>query len=176
MARLNRLRALATLLAAAALSLPAWAQEGALPSQLTDHWKTSKKYVIALAEQMPAEDYNFKPNPDEMSFGQQMAHIAGANSYFFATLTGQKDPIPKPTEFDKANVLKLLNTSYDFIIASLDKLDHEKMHQSFDAPGGGGKMTGMELYMLAIDHTAHHRGQCIVYLRMKGIKPASYEF
>ena len=174
MVRSNSFRLTTVLFAGAALALPAMAQEGGLPSQLTDHWKTSKKYVIALAEQMPAEDYTFKPNPDEMSFGQQMAHIAGANSYFFATLTGEKDPIPKPTQFDKANVLKLLNTSYDFVIASLDKLDHERMHQTFDTQAG--KLTGMELYMLAVDHTAHHRGQCIVYLRMKGIKPTAYQF
>ena len=163
------------LFAGAALVVPALAQEGGLPPQLVDHWKTSKKYVIALAEQMPAEDYSFKPNPEEMSFGQQMAHIAGANSFFFATLSGQKDPIPKPTEFDKANVLKLLNTSYDFVIETLGKLDHERMHQTFDSPAGG-KITGMELYFLAVDHTAHHRGQCIVYLRMKGIKPTAYQF
>ena len=159
----------------AALVLPALAQEGGLPSQLTDHWKTSRKYLIALAEQMPAEGYTFKPSPEEMSFGEQMAHIAGANTFFFARLTGQKDPIPKPTQFDKASVLKLLNTSYDFVLASLDKLDHERLHQTFDSPAGG-KMTGMELYMLAVDHTAHHRGQCIVYLRAKGIKPTDYQF
>ena len=47
--------------------------------------------MLALAEQMPAADYSFKPNPAEMSFGEQMAHIAGSNSYFFATLSGQKD-------------------------------------------------------------------------------------
>jgi uncharacterized damage-inducible protein DinB len=174
MVRSETSRLTTVLIAGAALALPALAQEGGLPPQLTDHWKTSKKYVIALAEQMPAEDYTFKPNPSEMSFGQQMAHIAGANSFFFATLTGQKDPIPKPTEFDKANVLKLLNTSYDFVIASLEKLDHERMLQTFDSPAG--KMTGMELFLLAVDHTAHHRGQCIVYLRMKGIKPTDYQF
>jgi uncharacterized damage-inducible protein DinB len=174
MVRSKTSRLTTVLIAGAALALPALAQEGGLPPQLTDHWKTSKKYVIALAEQMPAEDYTFKPNPSEMSFGQQMAHIAGANSFFFATLTGQKDPIPKPTEFDKANVLKLLNTSYDFVIASLEKLDHERMLQTFDSPAG--KMTGMELFLLAVDHTAHHRGQCIVYLRMKGIKPTDYQF
>jgi uncharacterized damage-inducible protein DinB len=168
-------RLVTTLVMGAALALPALPQEGGLPSQLTDHWKTSRKYVIALAEQMPAEGYAFKPNPEEMSFGEQMAHIAGANSYFFATLTGQKDPIPKPTQFDKASVLKLLNTSYDFVIASLEKLDHERLHETFDSPAGG-KMTGMELYLLALDHTAHHRGQCIVYLRAKGIKPADYQF
>ena len=86
-------RWMTTLLVGAALVLPVLAQEGGIPPVLVDHWKTSKKYVLALAEQMPAADYTFKPNPAEMSFGEQMAHIAGANSSFFATLSGQKDQI-----------------------------------------------------------------------------------
>jgi uncharacterized damage-inducible protein DinB len=162
------------LLLSAALVIPALADEAAVPSALADHWKTSKKYVLALAEQMPAEDYGFKPNADEMSFGQQMAHIAGANSFFFATLSGQKDPIPKPTKFDKASVLQMLNESYDFCIAALTGLKHERLLQTFDTPVG--KISGLELLMLATDHTAHHRGQCIVYLRAKNIKPAAYQF
>ena len=158
----------------AALVLPALAQDAGVTGVLVGHWKTSKKYVLALAEQMPAADYSFKPNPDEMSFGEQMAHIAGANSFFFATLSGQKDPIGKPKDFDKVSVLKLLNTSYDFVISALENLELERLHETFDSPAG--KMTGMELLLLATDHTAHHRGQCIVYLRAKNIKPVDYQF
>lgn len=169
-------RSITGLLLGAALVLPALAQaqEGGIPPAFVDHWKTSKKYVLALAEQMPAADYSFKPNPDEMSFGQQMAHIAGANSFFFSTLSGQKDPIAKPTNFDKATVIKMLNDSYDFCISSLATLKHDRMMETFDTPAG--KMTGFELMLLATDHTAHHRGQCIVYLRLKNIKPAQYQF
>ena len=164
-----------TLLLGAALVLPALAQDaGTVPSVLVDHWKTSKKYVIALAEQMPAEDYGFKPNPAEMSFGEQMAHIAGTNSYFFATLSGQKDPLGKPANFEKATVIKMLNDSYDFVISALGTINHDTMMKTFD--GEGGKMTGMEMMLLAVDHTAHHRGQCIVYLRAKNIKPTDYQF
>jgi len=160
------------LLAGAIFAGPVLAQD--INGIFVDHWKTSKKYMLALAEQMPAGDYGFKPNPAEMSFGQQMAHIAGANSFFFATISGQKDPIAKPTQFDKASVLKMLNTSYDFVIATLENLKPEQLHATYDSPDG--KMTGVELLLLATDHTAHHRGQCIVYLRAKGIKPANYEF
>src|ERR1019366_8254098 len=112
-------RWMTTLLLGAALVLPVLAQEGGMPPQLGDHWKTSKKYVLALAEQMPAADYSFKPNPAEMSFGEQMAHIAGSNSYFFATLSGQKDPLGKLANFEKATVIKMLNDSYDFVIATM---------------------------------------------------------
>jgi uncharacterized damage-inducible protein DinB len=167
-------RLMTTLLVGAALVAPILAEDAPIPTVIVDHWKTSKKYVIALAEQMPAEDYGFKPNPEEMSFGQQMAHIAGSNTYFFATLSGQKDPLAKPTKFDKATVLKMLNDSYDFSIAALTGMKHDRMMQTFD--GEGGKMTGMEMLLLAIDHTAHHRGQCIVYLRAKNIKPTEYQF
>jgi uncharacterized damage-inducible protein DinB len=37
-------------------------------------------------------------------------------------------------------------------------------------------MSGHEVLMLAWDHTTHHRGQLIVYLRLKGIKPTDYKF
>jgi len=40
----------------------------------------------------------------------------------------------------------------------------------------GGKMTGLEGVLLAMDHTAHHRGQCIVYLRVRNIAPPQYQF
>jgi len=167
-------RSLTTLLLGAALVLPVFTQEAGMPPQLVDHWKTSKKYVLALAEQMPAADYSFKPNPAEMSFGEQMAHIAGSNSYFFATLSGQKDPLGKPANFEKATVIKMLNDSYDFVISAMGTIKHDTMMKTFD--GEGGKMTGMEMMLLAIDHTAHHRGQCIVYLRAKNIKPTDYQF
>jgi uncharacterized damage-inducible protein DinB len=37
-------------------------------------------------------------------------------------------------------------------------------------------MTALEAVILAFDHVEHHRGQCIVYLRVKGIKPVDYRF
>ena len=162
------------LLLGAALVWPALAQDGGLPSEIVDHWKTSKKYMLALADQMPAADYSFKPTPAEMSFGQQMAHIAGANAMFFAALSGQKNPIAKPANFEKATVVKMLNDSYDFAISALSGLSPDRLHQTIDSPEG--KMTGVELLLLATDHTAHHRGQCIVYLRLKNIKPTDYQF
>jgi hypothetical protein len=51
-------RWLLSFVAGAALAAPALAHEG-VPQKLIDHWKTSKKYVLALAEQMPVGDYGF---------------------------------------------------------------------------------------------------------------------
>jgi uncharacterized damage-inducible protein DinB len=38
------------------------------------------------------------------------------------------------------------------------------------------KMTGFEWLWAYFTHTAHHRGQAEVYLRIKGIQPPDYVF
>jgi uncharacterized damage-inducible protein DinB len=153
---------------------PILAQENPLLSKLAAHWATSKQFTIAVADQMPAGDYSFKPNPAEMSFGEQMAHIATANAYFFSVLTGEKSPIGKPADYQKATVEKLLNDSFDYCAAMFPKLTDEQLHKTYDTPDG--KMTGIEVILFSMDHTAHHRGQTEVYLRVKNIKPTDYQF
>jgi uncharacterized damage-inducible protein DinB len=37
-------------------------------------------------------------------------------------------------------------------------------------------LTGVEWLWSYFTHTAHHRGQAEVYLRLKGIKPPAYTF
>jgi hypothetical protein len=66
------------LLALFVLAIPAAAQT---PQKdvLLKHWKTSGEFTLAVANAMPAESYTFRPTPEEMSFGQLMAHIAGAD-------------------------------------------------------------------------------------------------
>ncbi|MGA2183129.1 MAG: DinB family protein [Bryobacteraceae bacterium] len=138
------------------------------------HWKTAGDYTVAIAEQMPAESYSFKPVPEQMSFAEQLVHIVGANNYFFSMLTGDKAPQEKPASLDKDNVVKFVRASFDWASAELAKVTDEQMHKTY--PMEGQQMSGHEVLMLAWDHTTHHRGQLIVYLRLKGIKPTDYKF
>ncbi len=156
--------------------VPAFAvdsSETSLRDKLAGHWKTSKEYTLAIAEQMPAESYSFKPNADEMTFGEQMGHIAGANMYFMAIIKGEK-PGEESKDFAKAAVIKRLNESFDAFAAGMSSLTAEQLKKSYKTPDG--TMSGLEAIQFAMDHTTHHRGQCIVYLRVKGIKPADYRF
>jgi hypothetical protein len=52
-------------------------------AEFVSAWKISKQFPLDVANAMPGELYNFKPNPEEMTFGEQMAHIAGANVFRF---------------------------------------------------------------------------------------------
>ena len=144
------------------LTVPALAADNIVP-KLLQHWKTSKAYTIAIAQQMPEADYSFKPHPDQMTFKEQLLHIAGMNEYFMSKIAGAKPPLKKPMTLDKASVIQALNDSFDYVIKTIGGLTHDQSDQN------------IETLLLAMDHTTHHRGQCVVYLRARGIKPAEYQ-
>jgi len=81
-------------------------------AEFVHDWQISKQFTIDVGDAMPAEFYSFKPNPDEMTFGEQMLHIAVSNVYRFQQLTGMQPPFPvdpnKPLNPKKANVMKVL--------------------------------------------------------------------
>src|SRR5215467_43790 len=57
------------------------------------HWQISKEFTLAVAEAMPAESYNFKPNPQEMSFGEMMFWLAKSNASELSQVSGGGSPV-----------------------------------------------------------------------------------
>jgi len=189
-APMRSVRLLSVLLSVAVLSLAA-ADAAAQTSKVNavldipefvHDWQISKQFTIEVAQAMPAESYNFKPNADEMTFGEQMIHIAGSNVYRFNEITGIKPPFPldadKPLPSDKENVLKLLDQSFDYVIGALPKITPEQLQRTWHIPSWKGRNDpdGRTMILNMFVHTAHHRAQCEVYLRAKGIKPPDYTF
>jgi uncharacterized damage-inducible protein DinB len=145
-------------------------------------WQISKQFTLDVADAMPTEFYSFKPNPEEMSFGEQMIHIAGANVFRFNQITGIKPPFvfdpAKPPASDKQNVLKLLEQSFDYVLDVLPKITPEQLQRTWHIPSWKGRNDpdGRAMVLNMFVHTAHHRAQCEVYLRAKGVKPPDYTF
>ena len=172
-----------TMLAAVlALGAPVFAADE--HAMFAKHWQTAKEFTLAVADAMPAADYNFKPNDEEMSFGKVMAHIALANNAAFATVSGLKAPAPPEKimaaykdpkgVFDKEATVQFLRDSFDFCTKALDDINEEKL-EAMTGPEGH-QMSGRERLWAYFTHTAHHRGQAEVYLRVKNVKPPSYRF
>ena len=165
------------------LALPALAQT-TIPESLVKHWKVSGEFTIAVAKAMPAASYDFRPNPDEMSFGHVIAHIAAANAGACAIASGLQRPAPpagladllrdEKSNVDRDTAIGYLTTTFDFCNKAVDSMTPAKL----DAVVGPAnrKMTGFEWLWSYFTHTAHHRGQAEVYLRVKGIKPPDYVF
>jgi len=155
--------------------MPLQAADNPAVKKLVDHWNKSKDYMIELANQMPADQYNSRPNEAEMTFGEQMVHISDAILFF------TKAWAPKPTAMydqkktDKETAIADLKGAFDAGAAVLATLNDADLNTKI-LDSGEGRMTALEVVFLMFDHTEHHRGQAIVYLRYKGIKPVDYRF
>ena len=57
-------------------------------------WQISKQFTLDVANAMPADSYTYRPNPEEMTFGEQIIHIAVANAIRFNQITAIKTPFP----------------------------------------------------------------------------------
>jgi hypothetical protein len=166
-----------------AFAVPVLAQT-TIKETLVKHWKVTTDFTIAVANAMPKEGYNFKPVPEELSFGQLMIQIGSANINACALASGMERPaVPEKLtaaykdekiDVDKESAVSFLTDTFAFCNKAVAAVTPEKL----DAMVGTGtrKMTGFEWLWSYFTHTAHHRGQAEVYLRIKGIKPPTYTF
>ena len=139
------------------------------------HWEVERGYTLAVAEAMPAEHYAFKPTPVQRSFGEQLIHLAGANTGYFSAF-GLATLPERPDASDKDTVQKYITTSWNYTTAVLKKLTEKDLLRNDLGAPRFKPHTGTDLCLRAYTHTAHHRGQVIVYLRIKGVTPPTWAF
>jgi uncharacterized damage-inducible protein DinB len=170
-----------TILTLLALAVPALSQT-TVKEALVKHWKITGEFTLAVAKAMPAEGYSFKPDKDEMSFGQLMTHIGAADIGTCAVVSGLQRPEEgtkiaawrkdQKLDVDRDTAIEYLTMVFNFCGKAVDSMTAEKL----DAKIGTNTLTGFERLWSYFTHTAHHRGQAEVYLRVKGIKPPDYVF
>jgi uncharacterized damage-inducible protein DinB len=142
-------------------------------SDYSQHLSALGKLSVAVAEAMPPGQYDFRPDPGSMTFGELMSHVAATNYQFCAGLNDVQAPnTPSPT--DKDGIVKFLSSSFDYCSTLIPNLTDEQVSKAHDSPDG--RMPGREVLLALYVHVAHHRGQAEVYLRDKGITPPSYRF
>lgn len=145
-----------------------------LINDLAVKWKNAKAYTLQMANMMPEENYGFKPVPEEMSFGQQLLHIADNINWLSSSyLYGNKPPDNSDTSsLNKQAVISRVSAAYDSAYAAQLRLTDAQLNETVDF--FAGPKTRRQILILLHDHQTHHVGQIIVYLRLKGIKPPDY--
>lgn len=155
------------------------AQSASFPLQFRDsflrHWQVERGYTLAVAKAMPSEHYEFKPNPVQRSFGEQLTHLCAANLAYFSAFG--LVPMPeRPGGSDKESTEKYVALSWDYTTQVLKKLSEKDLLRNDLGAPRFKPHSGTDLCLRAYTHTAHHRGQAIVYLRIKGITPPAWAF
>lgn len=145
-----------------------------LQVQLARKWTNSKVYTLKMATLMPEESYDFKASPEEMTFREQLLHLADnmiwlSSAYLFTEAPPKRETTIK---LSKAEVLKVLAAAYDLGLEAHTKINNSQLDE--EVKFFAGPMTRRQILILMHDHQTHHIGQVIVYLRLKGIKPPKY--
>jgi uncharacterized damage-inducible protein DinB len=180
---MNRRQALMGIAAAAAVT-PLTLQADEV-TNWTAWWERSKKYTMAIADAMPAADYNFAPfgagaadgvrsGDGARTFGQLMQHIGQAEGFYLGRF-GKGGPAPAAPNGDtsKDATIKYLNAVLDWSVGVVRQLTPADLTNPVTA-GRGNPMSGLDALLNAMVHTAHTRGYSDMYLRNKGVKPPTY--
>jgi uncharacterized damage-inducible protein DinB len=165
------------------LARPANAQQATLLSvnDFVRDWQISKRFTLAVAQAMPAASYDFKATPEEMTFGEQMMHLSSSLFAMFNRISGEKPVYTVPPKtVTKEVALDWIDKSFDYVISVVPKLTDKQLDASpfpvnfVGRPGPN--INGRDMMMNMFIHVAHHRAQCEVYLRLKGVTPPIYTF
>ena len=86
------------------------------------HLTTSRDFTLKVADQMPEADYGFKLTPPQMSFAEQMTHLASDQAGLLAPFSSEKPKPSKPASMSKKDVIAFVRQSFDESIATVSKL------------------------------------------------------
>ena len=172
---------LAALCAVALCGATASAQSapGANPisSGVRTAWEGAKRNLTRSAELMPESDYGFRPIDTVRTFGQILAHVAGANYVFCSAAKGEKSPHAEAafekTATTRAQIIKALSDSIAYCDGAYAALDDRRAAETVELPFGMGKGARALPLMLNTGHHQEHYGNLVTYFRVKGLVPPS---
>ena len=177
---MNRVRYLNTLLLLFSSFLsPIFAQQDMFIHDYLERLENSRRYLILVAKEMPEDEYSFKATPESLTFAENLMHIAWAMDWHSQSLLGGRQPRDWETDTElkvfsktKEEMLAAVNKTFDETITLIKQFEVSKLEAKLDY--FGLTRTKRQILLLLADHISHHRGQMLVYMRLKGHTPPRY--
>lgn len=168
---MRMLRIIATAVFAYSVSLSA--QTNPISDAVRSGWNTAKRNMLGSAKVMPEAKYSFKPVDSVRTYGQILAHVAGANYAICAGAKGEKTPY-REDDFEKtattaAAIAKALQDSIAYCDGAYSALTDASAAQI----PPGGKQARVAFLIGNTSHNNEHYGNLVTYLRINGLVPPS---
>ncbi len=181
----NRNRLAGLVLGLGMAVLPVVAQEAAkkeppkpplTPTQaVLEQWNDIGRRLVAMAEDFPEDKYEFKPNPEQRSFREQLLHAADSNYFFTNPATGQKTPTAEDWSKDKlktkAEVEAYVKKSFADGAAAIKAKGDAGLNSLIVDPFANRKVRVIDSAYGLMEHSGEHYGQLVVYYRVNGMVP-----
>jgi hypothetical protein len=135
--------------------------------------------IMKSAELMPADKYDYRPTPAQLSFGLLMSHIAQTNFFLCSMLTSTQSPVA-PERLgqigklaDRATIVPLLKQSFAYCGDALGALSDTSLADEAILFGrSSGQSRASALVTIATDWSDHY-STTAAYLRLNGLLPPS---
>jgi len=161
-------------------ALPAIAQtahDNPVTSVLTSAWNGAKRNIHDSATEMPEDGYAFKPVDTVRTFGQILAHVAGANYEYCSAARGEKSPYSEDhfekTATTKAAIVKALDDSLAYCDQAFATATDARLGEMVSGAFGGGSTPRAAALVGNTTHLNEHYGNLVTYFRIKGMVPPS---
>ncbi len=155
------------------LSLALFGQDNFM-EEFRQKWQNASEYTVELAKLMPSEYFDYTPVEEVKPFSNQLLHMT-RNMIWLSTSYISDKHFEQKTELEnpgKEEIIRLLEESFSFTLKAIEEFSSDQLEEKVEF--FAGPMSKRQILILMNDHLTHHRGQLIVYLRMKGIKPPAY--
>nr|WP_299388556.1 DinB family protein [Allomuricauda sp.] len=146
-----------------------------LRKDLISAWHRSETMTMTNVEQMPPDYFTFKYTDEAMTFSEQWRHCIMYTCGQLAARSGLVNPyenVKLPVQMTKEHVVKELKNMYAFVRKSIEELSDEMLLS--DCEFAGDTIPVWRLFYAMENHIIHHRGQCVVYLRLNGVTPKGF--
>jgi uncharacterized damage-inducible protein DinB len=154
--------------------------------QVLDSWRTIRLDTASAVEDFPATELDFRPTPEVDTFGQIARHVLDASDGLAGLLLAGEEDFTAAGVRDRMKAhmrpLPAPFTAADLASALRESIAHLITHLSAQTPGffagiitrfDGQKVTRLEMVQTIKEHELTHRSQLFMYLRLKGIVPAT---
>ena len=141
---------------------------------LLDNWNDVGRKLIAMAEDFPEDKYDYKPNPTQRSFAEQLLHASGGLYFFINPAKGLPAPKGDPKRADyatKAAVVAFVKKSFAEGSDLIKRKGDGGMNDLYVDPFGNQQTRISDGAWEFVEHSGEHYGQLVVYYRAAGMVP-----
>jgi DinB superfamily len=150
---------------------------GSRADEMLDRWNYIGNKLVAMAQDFPEDKYDYKLQKDERTFAQNLLHAAALDFVLIRVVAGSNigpdfgegDNPSRDAFKTKADVVKFVQEA----VADGADVIRKQGDAGLDKTTKLGKKLrhNSDIWMFAIEHSAEHYGQLVVYYRANNLVP-----
>ena len=176
-----------TLLAAVGTSLHGQAQTQNQPpsparsrsDEMLDRWNDIGNKLVAMAKDFPEDKYDFKVQKDQRTFAENLLHAAALDFVLIRRISGtnvgpdfgEGDNPSRAAFKSKADVVKFVQEAVADGAQVIQQQGDAGLDKTTKFAWGNRMVHNSYSWAVAIEHSAEHYGQLVVYYRANNLVP-----